>query len=312
MARRDQIHAVAPDDGCQWLVDFDKHLDCTVGLARRTRHDYLRNAERLLRHCYGTGRVEWSDLRPMEVSDFVRKEIARLSVGYARGPAIATRAFLRFLVQRGVVSPDVLGVVPRIRRWKLASLPRLVTAEQLDRAIASCSDVRGRCGLRDRAIFLLLSRLGLRAGEAVGLEFRDVNWREGSVSIRSGKVGRERNLPLPGDVGRALVAYLKGERRPSTHRVIFLTSLGPAEPLTGSGVSAMVGRRLRRAGVRIRGVAAHALRHTAATQMVRRGAIFKDVADVLGHRHLVTTHIYAKLDIASLAGVALPWQGGSR
>ena len=182
--------------------------------------------------------------------------------------------------------------------------------EEVDRTLATC-DEQSPVGKRDRAILLLLVRLALRAGEVGRLRLSDVDWREGEVRIHSPKSARERKLPLPSDVGQALAEYVQNGRPKSAQPFLFLRTRAPFSPIAGpSTVSCIAKRHLKLAGISICGLSAHSFRHTAATRMVRRGVGFKQVADVLGHRLLETTNIYAKLDEDSLHRVALPWPGG--
>jgi site-specific recombinase XerD len=135
----------------------------------------------------------------------------------------------------------------------------------------------------------------------------------GCLLIRAGKNHRERSLPLCQEVGDALVAFLKRARPASSHRELFLRWNAPFRPLCSSvSVCTLIQKLLRRAGVSIHRPGAHVLRHSLATQMVVRGATFKEIADVLGHQSLVTTEIYAKLDLSSLSQVAMPWPGGNQ
>ena len=166
-------------------------------------------------------------------------------------------------------------------------------------------------GQRDRAILLMLSRLGLRAAEAAALTVKDVDWHNGVVRV-DGKGGRQRRLPLPADVGAALVATLRSRPPASPPDVIFVTARPPYRQLGGSAVSDIAKRALRRAGVTVPRPGAHLFRHAFASQMVRRDVPMKAVADLLGHAHLETTTIYAKLDRETLATIALPWPGGAR
>lgn len=166
---------------------------------------------------------------------------------------------------------------------------------------------------RDRAILSLVAGLGLRAGEVAALDLDDLDWRVGQLRLRAGKCRRERVLPLPQATGTALAEYLRHGRPPHQDRRVFLTLTNPARTFQAATVTATVRRNLVRAGIPLgRLTGAHMLRHTAASRMINRGASFKDVADVLGHRSLQTTGIYAKLDLDALAGVALPWIGGAR
>jgi site-specific recombinase XerD len=181
--------------------------------------------------------------------------------------------------------------------------------EQLDGVLAVCRD-DAIISFRDRAIVLLLARLGMRSGEVRQLRLEDVDWAEGVIHIRLGKARHERILPLPDEVGAALVDYLRRERPPNSCRTIFLRSCAPYKPL--SSVAGIVKHVLQKAGITGRGIGAHHFRHSVATHMVRQGVPFKEVADILGHRSIETTGIYAKLDVPSLAGIALPWPGGAQ
>ena len=227
-----------------------------------------------------------------------------------RSPASATRAFLRFLATRGVVRAGIEGAVPAIREWKHARLPRALADADVQRVLAAVDQTRPN-GLRDRAILLLLSRLGLRAAETAALTVKDVDWHNGAVRV-VGKGGRERELPLPADVGAALVAALRSRPPTSPPDVIFVTARPPYRQLSGSTVSDIAKRALRRAGVTVPRPGAHVFRHAFASQMVRRDVPMKTVADLLGHARLETTTIYAKLDRETLATIALPWPGGAR
>ena len=166
-------------------------------------------------------------------------------------------------------------------------------------------------GRRDRAILLLLARLGLRAAEAAALTVKDVDWHNGAVRV-AGKGGRERELPLPADVGAALVAALRSRPPTSPPDVFFATARPPYRQICGPTVSDIAKRALRRAGVTVPRSGAHVFRHTFASQMVRRDVPMKTVADLLGHARLGTTAIYTKLDRETLATIAMPWPGGVR
>lgn len=299
---------VPPQDA--WLVAFDQYLEHQAGLAAGTRRIYGRFAGSLIRMRFGHTDPEWAALTADDLCDFVRKQAARLKPSACRSPITATRAFLRFLVSQGAVGAELVGAVPTVRQWKQAVLPKYLTADEVERLLATCGQAR-RASHRDLAIVTMLVRQGLRAGEVAGLQLEDIAWREGSLHVRSPKSGRGRTLPLTEDAGRTLAAYLEGERPVCRHRAVFLRAHPPFGPMSSAAVTTLVARALERAGITCARMGAHALRHTAATQMVRRGATFKDIADVLGHARLETTGIYAKLDIGTLARVALPWPGGA-
>jgi site-specific recombinase XerD len=219
------------------------------------------------------------------------------------------RAMIRFLATEGSISPNLARAIPVIRDWKHATLPKHFSAEQLDCVLTVCRD-DSTLTFRDRAMVLLMARLGMRSCEVRQLQLEDIDWAAGVIRVHLGKSRYERSLPLPEDAGEAIASYLRAERPLSSNRTIFLRTYPPYAPL--SGVVGVTRRVLKKVGITGTRVGAHHFRHTAATQMVRQGVSFKDVADVLGHRSLETTAIYAKLDAPCLAQVALPWPGGAQ
>lgn len=215
--------------------------------------------------------------------------------------------FLRFLIAEGHCPAALLGAIPTLAHWHLSSLPRHLPPEDVERLIASC-DVSSPVGLRDRAIMLLLARLGLRAGDIVGLRLQDIDWKNACISV-SGKGRQQTRLPLSREVGGAIVAYLQ-EGRPSANTdTLFLRSRAPFRALgSHCAVSVLVDRAIRRTGIErpSRG-AAHLLRHSLASSMLRQGASLQDIAAVLRHRSVETTQIYAKVDVTALMQIAQPW-----
>ena len=307
-ARRGPVSAACETD--QWLQHFDDHLVHVHGLVVGTRRIYRRYAAAFLAECAGTPTPDWSRLTVRTVAAFVQTQASQLSPSACRAPVTATRAFLRFLATRGVVPAGIVGAVPPVREWKHATLPRDLSANDVQRVLAAVDETR-TSGHRDRAVLLLLTRLGLRAGEVAALTVEDIDWHNGSVCV-AGKGGRQRRLPLPADVGAALVSTLRSRPPTSPPDAIFVTARAPYRQLSGPLVSEIAKRALRRAQVIVPRPGAHVFRHTFASQMVRRSVPMKTVADLLGHARLETTTIYAKLDRETLATVALPWPGGVR
>jgi integrase/recombinase XerD len=293
-----------------WLIRYDAYLDQVLGAAVTTRKSYLRIAQRFLTACGGAGAQDWGALRAQVITDFVRQEALTTTGGGRKVVTAVVRSFLRFLVFCGALRPGIEAAVPTLRQWTHATLPQRLTPEEVECVLAPCARNHPK-HLRDRAILVLLGRLGLRAHEIVALRLDDIDWREGRLRIRPGKTRHERVLPLSRDVGSALAAYLRHGRPASSSRIVFLNFQAPFRPFAGaSAVSQLAKRALLRAGIPARPwLGAHTFRHTAASQMVNRGASFKDVADVLGHQSLQTTGIYAKLDLEVLVAVALPWGG---
>jgi site-specific recombinase XerD len=223
----------------------------------------------------------------------------------------ALRAYLRFLTTEGLCCPDLDAAVPIVAEWKLSSLPKYITTNELERIIAAC-DIHTQQGIRDRAIILLLSRLGLRAGDIINMNIDDIDWNEGTLRV-CGKGRRETLLPLTQDVGDALLTYLEKARPPVLIDKLFLCLNAPYRPFPFSnGISSVVSAALFRAGITnppSRG--ANLLRHTAATNMLRNGATLETVSAVLRHRSLDMTGYYAKVDVPRLTKIAQPWPEGA-
>jgi site-specific recombinase XerD len=299
-------------EAASWITGYADYLRDVVGAADSTRIHYLPTVRRFIAACSGPGAPDWTALSVERVTEFIRQE-ATHRTGHGRtAPASATRSFLRFLAWRGVAPSGLDRAIPRTRRAQHASLPTHLSTEQLARLL-QLPATPSPAAYRDRAILSLLAGLGLRAGEVVALELDDLDWGAGQLRLRAGKCRRERALPLPREVGAAVAEYLRHGRPSHPDRRVFLTLTDPPRLFHAAAVTALVQRHLVRAGIPLgRLSGAHMLRHTAASRMVNAGASFKDVADVLGHRSLQTTGIYAKLDLDALAGVALPWIGGAR
>jgi integrase/recombinase XerD len=225
----------------------------------------------------------------------------------ARKSICAIRMFLRFLISQGRCSTSLYASVPTLAHWRLSALPRYLQPDQVEQVIAS-PDLTTSLGRRNRAILLLLARLGLRAGDIVQLRLGDLDWREGMICV-SGKGRRQAVLPLTQEVGDALAAYIKDHRPQADTDAVFVRSFAPYRAFNDStSVSAIVARAMRRVGVNCskRG-AAHILRHSVASSMLRQGVSLQDIAGVLRHRSLLTTEIYAKVDVLTLRQIAQPW-----
>ena len=294
------------------LADFDRHLEGQRGCAVGTRKHYQREARAFLAYVFSTQSINWAELSAGKVAEFVSSRAKKLSLVSRQNPAIAIRSLLRFLAGKGLIRAGLEGAIPPIWRTKHATIPRHVSAEQLESILGLCSSEKRPGAMRDRAMLLLCARLGLRPGEVLRLTVSDLDWGAGCVLIRAGKTSRERLLPMPADAGAALAGYLRQARPISNERAVFLSLLPPHKPLVDVGILInLVNRLLRQAGIGAPCSGAYVLRHTLATTLVRSGVSFKQVADILGHRSPTTTGIYAKLDLPSLAQVALPWPGAA-
>jgi integrase/recombinase XerD len=289
------------------IRDYDRFLSSERGLARATVVCYLPIVRRLLTECFETLRLE--DLRPADLNRFILREGRRVSRVHARTTVTALRSFLRFLRQRGAVKTDLAAALPGVAHWRLSHIPKSLPPEQVEQLLRSCD--RGTpSGQRDYAILLLLARLGLRGGEVLAMTLDDLDWEHGEMVVR-GKGQRLERLPLPRDVGTALVHYLRHVRPACSSRNVFIRLKAPLRGLRLTAICCVVRRALKRAGLDPGFKGAHLLRHSLATTMLRRGASLGEIGQLLRHKQPTTTQIYAKVDIKALRGIALPWMGGA-
>jgi len=225
-------------------------------------------------------------------------------VGSAKLIVCALRSFLRWLHLSGQVSGSLADAAPSVAGWRLSNLPKALEPGQLRQLLGSC-DRRTPTGRRDYAVLLLLSRLGLRAGEVARLGLGDIDWRHGEIAV-VGKGNRAERLPLPADVGGAIAAYLRRARPGGAEdRTVFVRVRAPHRGLTTGGVTMIVRDRAESCG--LGKVHAHRLRHTAATAMLRAGSPLPEIGQVLRHRSALSTAIYAKVDRDALAVLVRPW-----
>lgn len=237
-------------------------------------------------------------------------ESRRISAAGMKNVITALRSYFRFLVSRCECSSSLDKAVPSIAHWKHSNIPKHLPAARVDALISAC-DITTPVGIRDRAILLLLARIGLRAADVIHLRIEDIDWQNGCLRVL-GKGRRGSMLPLPQDVGDALLMYLNNARPDVRNTEVFLCSLAPYRAFADSTtVSAIVSRALTRAGIEdapSRG--AHLLRHSAATSLLHAGATLTTISTVLRHRCLNTTAHYARVDVASLKQIAQAWPGG--
>lgn len=247
-------------------------------------------------------------LMPKDVVEFVSAQASGLKNASIRQLLTQLRSFLGYLFATGVTDRDLCGCLPGVPAWRETSLPKAVEASVVADLLQSCDRTRPS-GLRNFAILTLLVRLGLRANEVASMQLEDLDWSAGELTVR-GKAQRSERLPLPGDVGDALAAYLHDGRPVSTSRVVFLRAHAPSEPMGRNAVVMVPRSASKRVGHPV--IGAHRLRHTAATGMLRGGASLREIAQVLRHRSESTTAIYARVDRAGLDLVVRPWPAGPR
>jgi site-specific recombinase XerD len=287
--------AILVDTFCDWLK---KHR----GVADPTLKDYRRNAVELLA-AMGDDFCQWDAQRIRAV---LRERAGMRSPAQAQKLIGTARVLLRYLSFRGRCRPDLDQAIPPIAHWRLASQPRYLTAPEVERLIAACDGDSTRT-IRDRAIILLLLRLGLRASDVANIRLNDIDWENGTVRVM-GKGRYEVRLPLPQDAGDALLRYLQCRPQSVDTDRIFLRNNAPRKsPMTGGAVSVAVKRILRRAGVVVPRAGAHVLRYTAATTMLRHGVDLEQIGLVLRHRSLGMTAQYAKVDVDLLKTISQPW-----
>jgi integrase len=287
------------------IIEYRRWLRKHRGAAEATVRLYARDATGLL-IALGDEPGQWN---AKGVRNYFLDRTSKCGAGTAEKLTTGLRAFLRYLSVRGLCQADLDQAVPAFASWRLARLPRYLTAEQVTSLIAAC-DGSSLARRRDRAIILLLARLGLRAGDVAGLRLGDIEWETGTLRV-SRKGRYQVRLPLPQDVGDAILGYL--EHRTPTRGCgacdhIFIRNIAPYQPFKrGDGVSSVVRWAMKRAGIVSPAKGAHVLRHTAATQMLRHGVPLDQIGLVLRHRGIDTTAYYAKADVSLLNDIAQPW-----
>lgn len=290
----------------QLLGEFRAYLGSERGLVVGTIDNYERGARVFLEdRVVRVGALELDRLAAADVSGFLARECPRRSVNAASDLAARLRQLLRYLHVVGLIDTPLVWAVPPVADLRGRSLPKAVAPEVIAALLASC-DRELLIGRRDFAVVLLLARLGMRAGEVAAIQLDDVDWRAGVLLVH-GKGHREDTMPLPVDVGEALVGYLR-VRPASEHRALFLCAQAPFGPISSHVVAMIVRRACCRA--RIPEIGPHRLRHTAATEMLRARCSLEEIAQALRHRQLQSTALYARVDVHSLRELALPWPGG--
>lgn len=290
------------------LRRYDEHLRDVRGLAAATRQDYLRVAGKLLQQKFTGRRVDAAKLSPVDIRQFLAEQLdVHQTVSNASRLAGALRSYLRYRTTCGDQVGALTAVISSPVHWKLATLPRALKPDEVERLLSAFS---ADCHWQKRgyAIVRCAVDLGLRCGEIAHLMISDIDWRAGTVTLRGTKSLRQDVLPLPMETGQALADYLQHERPASSHPAIFVRQQeGHDQPITSMAIQKVIQRACRRVG--LMNSSAHALRHTLACRLVDNGSSLKEVADVLRHRSLNTTLIYAKLDTPKLSTVPLPWPG---
>ena len=289
---------------------YERFLINERGVSRATVENYLPIIHTFLAERFATRTVALETLTVREVHQFIVRQSPRLSRSRAKLLVTALRSFLRHLHQCGDTPADLASALLPVVSWRLSGVAKSLAPEQVEAILNSC-DPRTAAGRRDRAILLFLAWLGLRAGEVAAMMLDDLDWDCGVVSV-SGKGQRREALPLPREVGEALVAYLRDARPQCPTRRVFVRIHAPHVGFAGPvAIIDVVHRALARAGIDPPFKGAHLLRHSLATVMLRHGASLEEIGQILRHQHPETTQIYAKTDLAALRALAPSWPGGA-
>jgi site-specific recombinase XerD len=283
------------------LLDFGVWMRQHRGVTQTTITGYCRVLRPFL-HVLGD---QPEDYTAAQLRAFVLARSQGYSHSQAEKVVTAVRMFVRFLVATAHCADALRHAIPRLARWRQAALPSYLKPAEIEQIIAGC-DPSTPMGARDRAILLLLARLALRCGDVVALRLDDIDWPHGRLRV-SGKARWEVWLPLPQEIGDALLHYLEKARPMVDQEAVFLISHAPYTPLQSRQISQTAERVIRRAGVDAPSHGAHLFRHSAATALLRQGYSLQAIGSLLRHRDVDTTAIYAKVDVDALRQVVLPW-----
>jgi site-specific recombinase XerD len=291
------------------LSRYETYLRTERGLVTVTIRGYVPFIHKFLLECFRERPLLLKAVKVSDISDFVLRCTQKMSVTSVQLVTTALRSFFRFLFEKGELQADLAAVVPTVANWRLSTVPKYLTSEEVKCVLKACQR-RTATGRRDYAILLLLARLGLRAGEVVAFQLEDINWRAGEVLVRGKGLVHDR-MPLPVDVGKALASYLRRDRPACQTRRVFVCTRAPHRSLArAQTVASIVRRALVRADLHPALKGAHLFRHSLATSMLRSGATMAEIGEVLRHRHPETTEIYAKVDFDALRSLAHPWPMG--
>jgi len=291
---------------------YEDYLLKERGLSTVTGSRYWPYIRKFILERFGNNPMRFCELCPQDIDRFLVCHARERTPKVAQLMVSAMRSFLRFLFRYGEINCDLSTAVPTVAAWRLSEVPKYIKPEEVESLLESC-DRTTSVGRRNYSILLLIARLGLRAGEIVTLELGDINWRISEVTIR-GKGQFCDRLPLPQSVGEALAVYLKNDRPKCSTRRVFVRTRAPCRGLEGSTtVSTIVRRTVEKSGLNTPSKGAHLLRHSLATDMLRKGASMTEIGELLRHRSPNSTEIYAKVDIEGLRSIVRIWpeKGGA-
>lgn len=294
----------------QQVIDsFGQYLLDEKGLSNKTFVQYAPTIEAFLTQCFDNKKIKLSILTGQDVVDFVQHQATHLGIARMKVTTNALRSFFRYAVYHDNINVSMIDSVPTVASWSMTDIPKAISQEQIQAILDSC-DRNTLIGKRDYAIFMLLVHLGLRSNEIVSLTLDSIDWDLGSILI-AGKCGQITELPLPQEVGKAIVDYLKNGRPECHDRALFLRALAPIRSLGApQTIATIVYAAVNRAGVVTPTHGSHQFRHALASNMLRKGASLTEIGRILRHQHSKTTNIYAKVDLIALKSLSMPWPTG--
>jgi site-specific recombinase XerD len=302
------------DDLQALKAEYEDYLRVQRGLSERSIYHCWRFADRFIAFRFKGKPCDLSKVAALDIAKFMQHLISRGKPFRDKTPPTHLRNFFQFLFRSGRTDANLAPSVPRIPQRYASALPRYLTPEQVE-AVIHAVKADTAIGRRNYAMVLLLARLGLRPREVIAIQIDDIDWRAGELLIR-GKGQLHDRLPLPKDVGEALANYIRHDRQTAS-RALFVRDRSPHEPFTDAQIlNSVLKGAFERTGLKppTRYVGSHILRHSLATDMVRRGASLAEIGEVLRHRARQSTMIYAKLDVEGLRSVAREWPvaGGAK
>lgn len=296
------------------LHNFDEYLNEQRGLSKSTRIYYKKYIRKFLFEVFGRKRINLNKLSVKNILCFIRKLSGFVPPKQSQLATTSLRSFFRYIRLIGKINIDLSGSVPTVANKIGENIPQTLTAEEVNRMLTTCNQSEP-VGIRNYAILLLLSRLGLRSCEVIRLKLDDIDWNNSAIAVQR-KGANQDLLPMDHEIGNAIVRYLKYGRPAHQGRELFLSALPPIRRIGSSAtIGTIVRTALERAGLNPKNKGAHLLRHTVATQILKNGGTLPEVGSILGHQSLQTTAIYAKVDFGRLIALAKPWpcslNGGS-
>jgi len=302
--------SILPTSIVKEIARYDSYLQDICGLAKNTRVNRVHYVQAFLLYKFGRRAIIMKNIKKEDILYFIVQYSKGLKPTTALAIAGALRNYLRFRSFGGDYTEPLIAIVPSVAQWRLATVPKALPPTDIENLL-NAFDRTTPIGLRDYAMVRCLIDLGLRAGEVAHLQIDDVNWRAGILKIKGAKGRRVQLLPLPSLTGKAIVDYLRRGRPITQSRALFVLHRGGVNcPVSVGAVCARVRLACTRCNI-TPSIGTHVLRHSVACRMLQGGASLKDIADILRHRSIDTTMIYAKVDIARLVLVAAPWPGRS-